>query len=64
MLLCMGIEAVELHAAHGYLLHQFLSPLATQRLDAYGGSFENRIRFVMEVFVRCVRRLMACWEYA
>lgn len=46
----MGIEAVELHAAHGYLLHQFLSPLANQRTDAYGGSFENRIRFVMEVF--------------
>jgi NADPH2 dehydrogenase len=46
----LGIEAVELHAAHGYLLHQFLSPLANQRTDAYGGSFENRIRFVMEVF--------------
>ena len=46
----MGIEALELHAAHGYLMHQFLSPLANQRSDAYGGSFENRIRFVMEVF--------------
>ncbi|PUE11154.1 oxidoreductase [Limnohabitans sp. T6-5] len=46
----MGIEALELHAAHGYLLHQFLSPLSNQRTDAYGGSFENRIRFVMEVF--------------
>ena len=46
----MGIEAIELHAAHGYLLHQFLSPLANQRTDTYGGSFENRIRFVLEVF--------------
>jgi len=46
----MGIEAVELHAAHGYLLHQFLSPIANQRTDQYGGAFENRIRFLMEVF--------------
>ncbi len=46
----MGIEAIELHGAHGYLLHEFLSPIANQRTDAYGGSFENRIRFPLEVF--------------
>ena len=46
----IGIEAIELHAAHGYLLHQFLSPLSNQRQDTYGGSLENRMRFVLEVF--------------
>lgn len=46
----MGLQAIELHAAHGYLLHQFLSPISNQRHDAYGGSFDNRIRFPLEVF--------------
>ena len=46
----MGVDAIELHLAHGYLLHEFLSPLANQRDDDYGGSFENRIRFPNEVF--------------
>ncbi len=44
-----GFDLVELHAAHGYLLHEFLSPLSNQRTDQYGGSFENRIRLVIEV---------------
>ncbi len=44
-----GVDALELHCAHGYLLHEFLSPLANQRDDAYGGGFEGRIRFPLEV---------------
>lgn len=44
-----GFDLVEIHAAHGYLLHQFLSPLANRRSDSYGGNFENRARFVLEV---------------
>jgi len=46
----LGIELIELHAAHGYLLHQFLSPLSNRREDDYGGSLENRMRFPLEVF--------------
>ena len=49
-----GFRVVELHAAHGYLLHEFLSPLSNRRTDAYGGSFENRIRVVLDV-TRSVR---------
>jgi 2,4-dienoyl-CoA reductase-like NADH-dependent reductase (Old Yellow Enzyme family) len=47
--LTAGFEVIEIHGAHGYLLHEFLSPLSNQRTDEYGGSFENRIRAIREV---------------
>ena len=55
--LTAGVEWLELHFAHGYLAHEFLSPLSNQRTDRYGGSFENRIRFVLET----TRAVRAAW---
>lgn len=46
----LGLDLLELHGAHGYLLHQFLSPLSNQRTDQYGGSLENRMRLLLEIF--------------
>jgi 2,4-dienoyl-CoA reductase-like NADH-dependent reductase (Old Yellow Enzyme family) len=47
--LAIGVEVIEVHAAHGYLVHEFLSPLSNTRTDAYGGSFDNRIRLCLEI---------------
>jgi 2,4-dienoyl-CoA reductase-like NADH-dependent reductase (Old Yellow Enzyme family) len=52
-----GFQVIEIHAAHGYLLHEFLSPLSNHRTDAYGGSLENRARFALEV----VSAVRAAW---
>lgn len=52
-----GFKVIEIHAAHGYLLHNFLSPLSNQRTDEYGGSFENRIRLVVET----IEAVRAVW---
>lgn len=54
--LAAGFEVLEIHAAHGYLLHQFLSPLCNTRTDEYGGAFENRIRLTLQV-VEAVRKV-------
>ena len=53
-----GFDVVEIHGAHGYLIHEFLSPLANQRTDRYGGSFENRTRLVVEI----VDAVRAVWD--
>jgi 2,4-dienoyl-CoA reductase-like NADH-dependent reductase (Old Yellow Enzyme family) len=55
--LTAGFRVIEIHAAHGYLLHEFLSPLTNRRADAYGGSFENRTRLVREI----VSAIRAVW---
>lgn len=52
-----GFDVVEIHAAHGYLLHSFLSPLSNERVDGYGGSLENRARFLLEVIDEVRRRI-------
>jgi len=56
--LAAGFEVIEIHAAHGYLLHEFYSPLSNRRTDEYGGSFENRIRLTLEV-AKTVRALLS-----
>ena len=52
-----GYKVLEIHAAHGYLIHQFLSPLSNHRIDSYGGSFENRIRLLTEI----VKAVQSVW---
>ncbi|PVI07156.1 NADH-dependent flavin oxidoreductase-like protein, partial [Periconia macrospinosa] len=52
-----GVQVIEIHAAHGYLLHQFLSPITNQRSDRYGGSFENRTRILVEI-IEAIRKVI------
>jgi 2,4-dienoyl-CoA reductase-like NADH-dependent reductase (Old Yellow Enzyme family) len=54
-----GYKIIEIHAAHGYLIHQFLSPLSNRRTDNYGGSFENRIRMLLEI----VKAVQTVWPH-
>ncbi len=55
--LLSGYKLIEIHAAHGYLIHQFLSPLSNHRTDSYGGSFENRVRLLLEI----VKAIYTVW---
>jgi 2,4-dienoyl-CoA reductase-like NADH-dependent reductase (Old Yellow Enzyme family) len=52
-----GFKVIELHGAHGYLIHQFLSPMSNRRTDDYGGSFDNRIRLLLEIIDEVKRGL-------
>ena len=56
--LLAGFQIIEIHAAHGYLLHEFLSPLSNHRNDSYGGTLDNRMRLLLEVSQRALRRLL------
>jgi 2,4-dienoyl-CoA reductase-like NADH-dependent reductase (Old Yellow Enzyme family) len=60
----LGLDAIEIHGAHGYLLHQFLSPLSNRRDDEYGGSLENRMRFPLEVFEAIRAAVRRRWWWA